>query len=296
MMIQAALAPFSLNLISDAQAMLRYDFMRHGFAAGTAVALMAGVVGYFVVLRQQTFAGESLGHVAFAGVLGAALLGLNPLVGLFGATSAVALGMGALGNRRPPRDSEIGVVMAFVLGLGVLFLSLYTSGQAATHYSTTGLNVLFGSLQSLSATATTVSIAVGVAVLAVILIAGRPLLFASLDPDVADAKGVPVRALSLLFLVLVGVSVGEATQAIGALLIIALLVTPAATARQLSRRPVPTMALAAALALLEVWLGLTLSFFTSLPISFLITTLALAALALAALWRLARQRGWLARA
>lgn len=290
MRLLAAIAPFALNLVQDAQTMLRYDFMRHGFAAGTVVAVMAGVVGYFVVLRQQAFASESLGHVAFAGVLGAALLGLNPLVGLFGGTVAVALGIGALGERVRPRDSEIGTVMAWVLGLGVLFLSLYTAGRAGTPNSTTGLNVLFGSLQDLSAAATQVSVVVGLGVLAAVLVVGRPLLFASLDPDVASARGVPVRALSLIFLVLVGVSVGEATQAVGALLIIALLVTPAATAQRLSLRPVAAMLLAAAVALLDVWLGLTLSFFTALPISFVVTSLAFAGFVLASAWSWWRRR------
>ena len=276
MNVVTTIAPFSLNLWHDVQEMLGYDFMRHGFAAGTVVAIVAGVMGYFVVLRQQAFAGESLGHVAFAGVVGAALIGLNPLLGLFGGTVAVALGMGLLGGRVRPRDSEIGTVMAWVLGLGVLFLSMYTAGRAGTHNSTIGLNVLFGSLQALSDTATQVSVLVGLGVLVALLVIGRPLLFASLDPEVADAKGVPVRALSMAFLVLVGISVGDATQAVGALLIIALLVTPAATAQKLSLRPVVAMIYAGALALLYVWLGLTLSFYTPYPISFIITSLAFA--------------------
>src|SRR5271165_5082110 len=138
----ATLAPFSINLIQDLQEMLYYDFMRRGFVVGSVVAVVAGIVGYFVVLRQQAFAGESLGHVAFAGVLGAAIIGLNPLLGLFGGTVLVALGIGFLGGKVHPRDSEIGTVMAWVLGLGVLFLSIYTAGGASTHFTTTGLNVL----------------------------------------------------------------------------------------------------------------------------------------------------------
>ena len=191
---------------------------------------MAGVVGYFIVLRQQVFAGEQLSHVAFACVLGTALFNLNFFAGLFGGTVLVALLIGALSGRVRPRDSEIGVVSAWVLGLGVLFLSIYISGGlqgTATHTITIGVNILFGTIIGLDTSTALVMVVVGVAVTLVMLLIARPLLFASLDPEVAAAKGVPVQAVGIVFLILVAFSVSEATEAVGALLILTLLVTPA---------------------------------------------------------------------
>ena len=273
----ASVAPFSLNLVHDLQVMLGFDFMRAAFLAGTAVAVMAGIVGYFIVLRQQVFAGEQLSHVAFACVLGATLINLNFIAGLFGGTVLVALLIGALSGRVRPRDTEIGVVSAWVLGLGVLFLSIYISGGlqgTATHSITVGVNTLFGTIVGLDASTALVMALVGIAITLVMLVIARPLLFASLDPEVAAAKGVPVQALGILFLILVALSVSEATEAVGALLILTLLVTPAAMARNVCTRPAWAIALSAGLALSFVWTGLVLAFYVHAPYSFLITTLA----------------------
>jgi zinc/manganese transport system permease protein len=265
--------PFSLNLLTDLHAMLQYDFMRLAFLAGTAIALVAGLVSYFIVLRHQVFAGDALSHVAFAGALGAAVLGINVLTGLFGATVAVALGIGVLGERARARDVAIGTVLAWVLGLGVLFLSLYTT-QASGANGSIGINILFGTIFGLTAQQATLAAWVGAGALALLLFIARPLLFASLDPEVAAARGVPVRALGLAFLVLVGVTVAEAVQAVGVLLIFALLVAPGAIAQRLLIRPFVALALSAALALAFVWVGLTLAFYTPYPVSFLISALA----------------------
>jgi zinc/manganese transport system permease protein len=279
----AAIQPFSPNLVRDMQVILTYDFMRSAFLAGTVVAIMAGIVGYFIVLRQQIFAGEQLSHVAFAAVLGAALINVNFFVGLFGGTILVALLIGALGGRVRSRDTEIGVVSAWVLGLGVLFLSIYISGGlpgTQTHDLAIGVNTLFGTLVGLSASTAQVMALVGVGIIVVMLGIVRPLLFASLDLEVAAAKGVPVQALSIVFLMLVAVSVSEATEAVGALLILTLLVTPAAIAQRICHRPYRAMALAAGLALLFVWVGLVLAFYVHAPYSFLVTTLAFGTLVL----------------
>lgn len=265
--------PFSINLLVDLQTMLHYDFMRSAFLAGTAIALVAGFVSYFIVLRHQVFAGDALSHVAFAGALGAAVLGLNLLTGLFGATVAVALGMGVLGERRRARDVAIGTVLAWVLGLGVLFLSIYTTRASGANGSI-GMNVLFGTIFGLTAQQATLAAWIGAGALALLLLIARPLLFASLDPEVAAARGVPVRALGLAFLALVGVTVAEAVQAVGVLLIFALLVAPGAIAQRLLTRPFAALALSAALALAFVWVGLTLAFYTPYPVSFLISALA----------------------
>lgn len=269
----SVIPPFSPNLLGDVQAMLQQDFMRSAFLAGTFIALAAGVVSYFIILRHQAFAGDALADVAFTGALGAAAFGVNLLVGLFGVTVAVALGIGLLGARARARDVAIGTVLAWVLGLGVLFLAIYTTTASGAN-GAVGVNVLFGTIFGLTAQQATLAAWVGAGALALLLLMARPLLFASLDPDVAAARGVPVRALGLAFLVVLGVTVGEAVQAVGALLIFALLVAPGAVAQRLVTRPFAALALSAALALAFTWAGLTLAFYTPYPVSFLISTLA----------------------
>ncbi len=265
--------PFSPNLIEDVWAMLGFDFMRYALLAGTLIALAAGAVSYFIVLRHQTFAGDALSDVAFTGALGAAVLGINLLVGLFVGTVAVALGIGLLGGRTRARDVAIGTTLAWVLGLGVLFLSIYTSTASGSN-GAIGVNVLFGTIFGLTAQQATIAAWAGAGALTLLLLIARPLLFASLDPDVAAARGVPVRALGLAFLVILGITVAEAVQAVGVLLIFSLLVGPGAIARRLVTRPFAALALSAGLALLFVWVGLTLAFYTPYPVSFLISALA----------------------
>ena len=274
-MIVLAIQPFSFNVIDDARDILGYDFMRDAFAAGTCIALAAGLVGYFVVLRSQVFTSDALGHAAFTGGLGGLLLGLNLLVGVFGSTIVTALGMGALGGRARGRDVAIGTVFAWLLGLGALFLTLYTSGRSSTS-GTVGVSVLFGSILGLQTAQALVVSGTGLAAGLALLAIGRPLLFCSLDPDVATARGIPTRLVTGIFLVLVAVTVAESVQAVGALLIFCLMVTPAAIAQKLTARPYAAIALSAALAIAFVWLGLTLAFYTPYPTSFFITALAFA--------------------
>jgi zinc/manganese transport system substrate-binding protein len=256
--------------------MLALEFMRNAFIAGGCIALAAGLVGYFVVLRNQVFTADALGHAAFTGGLGGLLAGLNLLVGVFASCTGVALAIGTLGGRGRGRDVAIGTVFAWVLGVGVLFLSLYTTARSAAS-GTVGISVLFGSILGLQPAQVIVSSAAGIATCAVVAVVARPLLFLSVDPDVAATRGVPVRAMTALFLVLVAVTVAEAVQAVGALLIFALMVTPAAIAQSLSARPWLGMALSALIALAATWGGLVLSFYISYPASFLITVLAFGA-------------------
>src|SRR5436190_11456326 len=261
------LPPFSLNLWHDVQAMLHYDFMRQALLAGTILSVVAGLVGYFVVLRHQAFAGESLSDVAFTGALGGAVFGINHLASLLVASIAVALAMGGFGERLRGRDVAIGTVLAWVLGLGVLFLSLFTAHISGTGTGFSGVAVLFGNILGVSADqTTTITFISGLVVLVLVLIA-RPLLFASLDPHVAAAQGVPVRALGLGFMVLLAVTVSIATMAIGALLVFALLLLPAAIAYQMTTRPFVALALSAILAILLTWLGITIGFYTGYPSS-----------------------------
>src|SRR5258708_4687842 len=274
MIIAGVLPPFTLNLWQDVQSILQYDFMRQALLAGTILSLVAGLVGYFVVLRHQAFAGESLSDVAFAGALGGAALGMNPLGSLLVTTIAVAVAMGGFGERLRGRDVAIGTVLAWVLGLGVLFLSLFTSAASGTGTGFSGVTVLFGNILGISPEQTqTIALISAGAILFLLLIA-RPLLFASLDPDVAAAQGVPVRLLGLGFMVLLAVTVSEATLAVGALLVFALLLLPAAIAHQVTSRPATALALAAGLAVLITWLGITIGFYASYPSSVCISLLA----------------------
>ena len=257
---------------------LAYDFMRNAALAGTGIALAAGLAGYFVVLRNQVFTSDALGHVAFTSGLGALVGGVQLLAGVFGGTIAVALGMGGLGGRARGRDVAVGTVFAWVLGCGVLFLSLYSRGRSAAGAtgSQLGVSSLFGSILGLRPAQAVTAAAAGVVISGLLLLIARPLLFLSVDPDVAAARGVPATALSFGFLVLLGATVAEAVQAVGALLILGLLVMPAATAQRLTARPYLGLALSGVLAVLFVWAGLVLAFYLPYPASFLITTLAFA--------------------
>ncbi|HZB97759.1 MAG TPA: metal ABC transporter permease [Candidatus Sulfotelmatobacter sp.] len=257
--------PRALANVGD---LLRYEFMQHAFEAGTVVAIVAGIVGYFVILRSLAFAGHALSHIGFAGAAGAVVIGASPVAGLLAFTVVAAAAMGLLGRRLHGRDVAIGIVLAWALGLGVLFLSLY-SGYATEAYA-----LLFGEILGISSRDVLITaLTAGVTLLALAVLY-RPLLFASLDEDVAEARGVPVRAIGVAFMVLLALAVSEAVQFVGVLLIFALLVTPAAIAQRLTSRPPVGVALSAALALLFTWAGLTISFYSSYPVSFFITTIA----------------------
>jgi len=239
--------------------MLTHAFMQHALLAGTAVALAAGLVGYFLVLRAQVFTADALSHVAFTGALGSLAAGLDVRLGLFAVTVLVALGMGTLGRRARLDDVVVGGVFAWILGLGVLFLSLYTSTRSAGN-GNGGVAVLFGSILGLSLSRAVASAVVGLVICAAILAMARPLLFASLDENVAAARGVPVRLLGFGFLALVGATAAEATQVVGALLILGLLAAPAGAASRLTTRPLRALGLSAVIAVGSVWLGLAASY------------------------------------
>ena len=251
------------------------EFMRNAFVAGTCIALAAGVVGYFLVLRNQVFTTDALGHTAFTGSLGALVAGIDLLIGVFGSCFAVALAIGSFGGRGRSRDVAIGTVFAWVLGLGVLFLSLYTTNRSAGS-GTVGISVLFGSILGLQQSQVIAGSIASLATVAIALLIARPLLFLSVDPDVAIARGVPARALATLFLILVAATVAESVQAVGALLVFALMVTPPAIAQNLSARPWLGIAISAGIAVAALWAALVVSFYVSLPVSFLVTALVFA--------------------
>lgn len=265
-MLNNLFATFSFNLISDLQTMWQYDFMRHAFEAGTIIALVAGVVGYFVVLRRLSFAAHALSHVGFAGAAGAVLISINPLVGLLAFTVSGSLGMAALGKRAFNRDVQIGTVLAFMLGLGVLFISLYKG------YATEAYSILFGEILGISSTDVVISLITGFLILIAMMLIFRPLLFSTLDEDVAEAKGLPVLGINALFLVIIAVATSIAVQVVGVLLIFALLVTPAAIAERLSKKPIQGIIISSVVALLVTWFGIFISYYLPYPVSFFITT------------------------
>lgn len=249
----------AVALLGPLQEMLSHDYMRNALLAGTFIALAAGLVGEFVVLRNQVFTADALSHVGFTGGLAGYAAGVQPLIGLYAATVAAALGMSSLGGRSRGRDVVVGTAFAWILGLGVLFLSIYTSARSTSN-GAAGVNVLFGSIYGISLSQAITAVVIGCSVAAALLVLGRPLLLASIDPDIAAARGIPVRFVGLAFLALVGVTVGEAVQAVGAMLIVGLLVTPAAAAQRLTARPLLALALAAALAVACLWFGLVLAY------------------------------------
>lgn len=268
---------------------LAHPFMRHAFLAGVPVAALTGLLGYFMVLRKQVFVGDALSHVAFSGAVGALAFGIDPRLGLFTATVLVAAVLGVLGRRGQADDVVVGTVFAWVLGLGVLALSIYSTSASAATNGAAGVTVLFGSIFGLSAGQAVVAALVAGGLLLVALGMVRPLLFASLDDAVAAARGVPVKALGIGFLVLVGAISAEATQAVGALLLLGLLAAPAGAALRLTDRPYVAMGLASLLSVLAMVLGLIASYLVpALPPSFGIIAVATLTYALTYVRRITR--------
>lgn len=247
--------------------MFDYDFMRHAFVAAGIVAILAGIVGFFLVVRGQTFAGHALSHVGFAGATGAILIGASPLSGLIAFTLLAGIGMGALGDKLSGRDVAIGVILSLSLGLGLLFLHFFTA------YATQATALLFGNVFGVGEDTLLVLLAIGATALIALGVIARPLLFASLQPELAEAKGVSLRLVSILFLAIVALAVSACAQVVGVLLVFALMVGPAAAAQQLTSRLGLGIGLAAGLALAEAWLGLVLAYYSDWPASFWITAL-----------------------
>ncbi len=261
---------FSINIVADLQEMLQYQFMQHAFEAGTIVAIVAGLVGYFVILRRSSFAAHALAHVGFAGAAGAALFAINPVFGLLLFTSVGGTSIAVLGPKKANRDVQIGIVLAFMLGLGVLFISLYTG------YATEAYSILFGQILGISSNDVMLTLGACIILLFVVSLVYRPLLFSSLDEEVAEAKGVPMLLMSIVFMLLIAVATSIAVQVVGVLLIFSLMVTPAAIAERLASRPRRAIAISIGIALAATWLGLFISFYEPYPVSFFITSIVFA--------------------
>ncbi len=245
--------------------MFAYDFMRHAFAAATIVAALSGLVGYFLVLRGQSFAGHALSHVGFTGATGAVLLGIAPLWGVVCTTVAAAIGMGLLGGALAQRDVAIGMVLSVSLGIGLLFLHFYTA------FATQATALLFGNAFAVDAHMVGALLLLAVVSLSALAVISRPLLFASLQPELAAARGVRVRLLDVLFLVVVALATAECVQIVGVLLVFVLMVGPAASAQTLTTHFRTGLCLSLAFAIAEVWFGMTLAFYTDWPVSFCIS-------------------------
>lgn len=271
-MVLADSTHLSWNLIDDVRQMFAFPFMVNAFRAGTIVAVLAAVIGWFMVLRRQTFAGHTLALVGFPGAAGASLIGVSAQFGYFGFCTVAAVAIGALPRVATQSYGEesafIGTLQAFALACGFLFVSLYGGNLSGT------TSLLFGTFFGITNSQVLVLLAVAVLTVALVAVSVRPLLFASIDPDVAAARGLPTRWMSIGFLVLLGVAAAEVSQVTGSLLVFALLVLPPATAQRISPRPSVSLAAGVVIALLVTWIGLGAAFFSPYPSGFWITTLA----------------------
>jgi zinc/manganese transport system permease protein len=276
------------NLIQDVRQLFDFPFMINAFQAGTIVAVLAGLVGWFMVLRRQSFTGHTLAVVGFPGAAGAVLVGISAAYGyfIFAIVAAVLISRvpSAAGRGYSEESAVTGTVQAAALASGFLFVNLYGGFLNGANA------MLFGSF--LGITASQVLLLLGVAAAALVGLAGlaRPLLFASVDPAVASARGVPVRALSLMFLILLAVAAAEVAQVTGTLLVFALLVVPASTAQALTPRPLLSVILTVVLGVAITWSALFVAYYQPYPIGFFVTSFAFAAYLLATGWQHLRVR------
>jgi zinc/manganese transport system permease protein len=261
---------FMLMIIHFVSELFAYNFMRYAFAAGTMAAIVSAIIGYFVVLRAQNFAAHALSHIGFAGAAGAGLLGLSVTTGQLGMTVLAAIGMGSLGNRASKSDVAIGITLTFSLGLGILFLYFYSN------FAGRAMMILFGDLLGVSPALLKSMLIYSLISLAGLCVIARPLLFSTLEPELAEAKGVSLSAISMLFLILVAIAITEASQVVGILLVFTLLIGPAASANCCTRTVRGGLVLSVILGLAIVWIGILLTYLTNWPASFWISALSFA--------------------
>jgi zinc/manganese transport system permease protein len=247
--------------------LLAQHFIHTALLAGAVVAVVSGAIGIFVVTRGASFAVHAISELGFTGAAGALVVGIDPVIGMIGGSLGVGLVLGVLSLRGRERDSAIGAVLAFGLGIGVLFLSLYHG------YATQATNLLFGSIVGVSDRQLLELAVVAFIVIAGIAVVYRPLLFSSVDPEVAAARGVPLRALSVAIFLLLALTTAEAIQVVGVLLVLTLVITPAAAAQRLTARPALALALSVLIALTATEGGILLSLAQPWPTSFFISAI-----------------------
>lgn len=257
--------------------------------AGALLGLVGGVIGTFVMMRDQAFAVHGIAELSFAGAAAALLFGSGIVAGSLVGSVLAALIMGFTGLRAREGNSFVGVLMPFGLGLGILFLSLY-HGRSSNKFA-----LLTGQIVSVSAVQLTSLLVLSAVVLAGLLVVWRPLTFASTDPHVARARGLPVRTLSIVFMVLLGIAVAMAVQIVGALLVLALLITPAAAAMNLTVSPGRVLLLSVGFAELAMVGGILLALGGGIPISPYVTTISFAIWVLTRVLRAVRENGGLRR-
>jgi zinc/manganese transport system permease protein len=280
----------SLDPITDVRELLAYPFMVNALEAGTIVAVLAAVVGWYMVLRRQAFAGHTLSVMAFPGAAGAALAGLPTGLGYYLACGGAALFMRrARGSARGQRGygtetATIATVQVVGLAAGYLFLSLNNAVLGGTE------TLLFGTFLGVSRGQVLALLIVAVVALALVAVSGRPLLLETIDPEAAGARGLPVALLDTGFILVLAAAVAATSQITGALLVFALLVAPAAAAQQLTMRPGLGLLISVALALVIVWLGLGIAFFSIYPVGFYVTSIAFAVFIAARLTRSIKTR------
>ena len=256
-----------IAIIESIRDLFAYEFLRNAFLAGTIAAVVSAIIGYFVVLRCQNFAAHALSHIAFAGAAGAGLIGLSPPTGQLILTLLAAIGMGSLGERASKSDIAIGITLAFSLGLGVLFLHFYSN------YAGQAMAILFGDLFGVSKELIHSMFVYSLISLFGLTLIAKRLLFASLEPELAEAKGISLHFISILFLMMVAVAVTEASQVVGILLVFTLLIGPAASSLCCTRSFWGGISVSVLLGIASVWIGIILSFLTNWPVSFWISTL-----------------------
>lgn len=264
--------------------LLGEPFVHTALWAGAVVAVVSGAIGVFVVARGMSFAVHAISELGFTGATGALVIGIDPVIGIFGGSLLVGVVLGLLSLRGRERDSAIGAVLAFGLGLGYLFFSLYQG------YATEALNLLFGSILGVSGSQLRNLVIVAAVVLLGLALLYRPLLFSSVDPEIAAARGVPLRALSVAIFLLLALTTAEAIQVVGVLLVLTLVITPAAAAQRLTGRPVLALVLSVAIALVSTEGGILLSLAKPWPTSFFIATISFAFYAGARLYDWSRGR------
>jgi zinc/manganese transport system permease protein len=270
--------------------LLAQHFVHTALWAGAVAAVVSGAIGVFVVARGMSFAVHAISELGFTGAAGALVIGINPVLGILGGSLLVGFVLGLLSLRGRERDSAIGAVLAFGLGLGLLFLSLYQA------YATEALNLLFGNIFGVSDTQLRNLVIVGAVVLLGLALLYRPLLFSSVDPEIAAARGVPLRALSVAIFLLLALTTAEAIQVVGVLLVLTLVITPAAAAQRLTGRPALALLVSVAIALVSTEGGILLSLAKSWPPSFFITAISFAFYVAARLVDWNRGRGGFSRA
>jgi zinc/manganese transport system permease protein len=250
--------------------LLGQHFVHTALIAGGIVALVSGAIGVFVVARGLSFAVHAVSELGFTGAAAALVIGVDPVIGMVGGSLLVGAILGIASLRGSERDSAIGAVLAFGLGLGVLFLSLYQG------YATEATNLLFGSIVGVDDHQLHAIAAVAAVVTSALAVIYRPLLFSSVDPDVAEARGVPMRALNVAVFLLLALTTAEAIQVVGVLLVLTLVITPAAAAQRLTARPSAAVLISIVIAVVATEGGILLSLQKAWPTSFFISTISFA--------------------